>query len=283
MNNIEQYKRRFYILMESTMGNVKHIISEQSAFERNLDRQYSTVQSAEKANKTSKDIFNSLKDLTNFLLEKLDFSSIIESSIPLHLRTLALYLMGRTSVLTESVLTQEEKNYLWDVATKYGVTRGFNYPLWKELGASNLPTAITPETIKSETQRLKNNPKSTELANPGLAGQFMYTLGAILPAGIKKVDKDTIVISDNYDFNAFDLPKDEVLKQFSDTAKMFWQGDASLYSVIRKIVALKETDGYKGYPISFTIKNPNVLETNNTASTTGEFKLQSNKQRRAGI
>jgi hypothetical protein len=109
---------------------------------------------------------------------------------------------------------------------------------------------------------LKNNPQSASLSNPGLAGEFMYTLGEISKGGVRKIDDSTIQISDNYDFNAFDLPKDEVLKQFSDTLSMFWRGESSFYSVIRKLVALKETDGYKGYPIIYTIKNTSVSTTN---------------------
>ena len=181
----------------------------------------------------------------------------ILNMIPLHLRALYYYLIGDTDTKTETILTDGEKKYLWFVSKNYGLIKGFNYNLWKELGASKLPTAITQNGIKAETERLKNNPNSS-LISPSLAGQFMYTLGEISKGNIKKVNDDIITISDNYDFNAINISKDEVIKQFTDTLSQFWKGTASLYSVIRKLVALKEITGYKGYPIEFTIKNPST-------------------------
>lgn len=246
----------------STKNLYLNLINEQTAYERYLERSQQTPEESQKQIQASKDFLNSVASITKYIISNLSLNNLVINNLPLHLRALYYYLIGTTETKNESMLNSGERTYLWDISTKYGLKNGFKYDMWRTLGAQNLPTAITPEGIKSETERLKNNPQSASLSNPGLAGEFMYTLGEISKGGVRKIDDSTIQISDNYDFNAFDLPKDEVLKQFSDTLSMFWRGESSFYSVIRKLVALKETDGYKGYPIIYTIKNTSVSTTN---------------------
>lgn len=252
---LEMYKN-------STKNLYLNLINEQTAYERYLERSQQTPEESQKQIQASKDFLNSVATITKYIISNLSLNNLVINNLPLHLRALYYYLIGTTETKNESMLNSGERTYLWDISTKYGLKNGFKYDMWRTLGAQNLPTAITPEGIKSETERLKNNPQSASLSNPGLAGEFMYTLGEISKGGVRKIDDSTIQISDNYDFNAFDLPKDEVLKQFSDTLSMFWRGESSFYSVIRKLVALKETDGYKGYPIIYTIKNTSVSTTN---------------------
>lgn len=262
----------------STKNLYLNLINEQTAYERYLERSQQSPEESRQQIQASKDFINSVANLSKYIVSNLLLNNVVINNLPLHLRALYYYLIGNTETKDESMLKSGEKDYLWDVATKYGLKNGFKYDMWRTLGAQNLPTAITPEGIKSETERLKNNPQSASLSNPGLAGEFMYTLGEITKGGVRKIDDNTIQIRDNYDFNAFNLPKDEVLKQFSDTLSMFWKGDASLYSLIRKLVALKETDGYKGYPITYTIKNPGV-STTTTQQKSGNLTLPfKNKQ-----
>lgn len=265
----------------STKNLYLNLINEQTAYERYLERSHATPEEAQKQIDASKAFVGGIKSAINYFMNNFTLTNLVINNLPLHLRALYYYLIGTTETKNESMLNGEEKVYLWDVATKYGLKNGFKYDMWRTLGAQNLPTAITPEGIKYETERLKNNPKAASLSNPGLAGEFMYTLGEISKGGVKKIDDNKIEIIDNYDFNAFNLPKDEVLKQFSDTLIMFWKGDASLYSVIRKLVALKEIDGYTGYPIRYTIQKPGEAQSvgntpqQQTTNTTIPFK---NKQ-----
>jgi hypothetical protein len=246
------------------MRIVRRVISEQS--EMKFDRQSNAIMNASgiRPDKQYREVNQMIDNTYKNFRGNFSISNSFLNSIPLHLRALYYYLIGTTDTKTETILTNGEQDYLWDVSKNYGLIKGFNYNLWKELGASKLPTAITQNGIKAETERLKNNP-SPSLISPGLAGEFMYTLGEISKDNIKKVGPDTIKIRDNYDFNTAGISKDEVMKQFTDTLSQFWKGTASFYSVIRKLVALKETSGYKGYPIEFTIKKPSVngnLKTN---------------------
>jgi hypothetical protein len=259
----EDEKSRILEMHKSSTKNLYlNLINEQTAYERYLERSQQSPEESRQQIQASKDFLNSVANITKYIISNLSLNNLVINNLPLHLRALYYYLIGTTETKNESMLNSGERTYLWDISTKYGLKNGFKYDMWRTLGAQNLPTAITPEGIKSETERLKNNPQSASLSNPGLAGEFMYTLGEISKGGVRKIDDSTIQIRDNYDFNAFDLPKDEVLKQFSDTLSMFWKGESSFYSVIRKLVALKETDGYKGYPIIYTIKNPGVSTTN---------------------
>lgn len=264
MSNINKEISKMKYLFEYEQGKV---ISEQTAFERNLDKQFSTVKGAE-------DYAESMSGLLSKLSSLISPTKILDKLTPLHLRALYRFIFGKTDPMDETILTGEEQKYLWDVATKFGIKKGFTYPLWKELGASNLPTAVSKEGISKETQKLKTAPQEGSLLSPNFAGQFMYTLGEILPAGIKKIDNDTIEIIDNYDFNTSSLNADEVIQQLSDTISQFKEGDASAYSVIRKLVALRELTGYEGYPIKFRIKNPYKTDVKSSTTKTDTQKIQ---------
>lgn len=179
-------------------------------------------------------------------------------ALPLHIRAMIYYLGGRKAPMQEDELTPEEQRYLYDVALKYG-KRGFDYPVWKSIGAAGMPTAITAQGIQNETAKLKQagTAKPASLVSPNLAGQFMYTLGAISPGGIVK-SGNTITIKDNYDMNVVEgkQTKEDVFKGIGQAFKLWTAGEATLYSLFRKTISLREIFGYKGYPIQFTLNAP---------------------------
>jgi hypothetical protein len=187
------------------------------------------------------------------------FSKFIKGSmktLPLHIRAMIYYLGGRKTPMHSDELTPEEQKYLYDVATKYG-QKGFDYPMWKSIGAAGLPTAITTQGIQNETAKLKQAPAGQPITAPNLAGQFMYTLGAISPGGIKKTG-NAITVHDNYDMNVVegDQTKADVFKGIAQAFKLWTAGEATLYSLIRKTISLRELLGYKGYPIDFVLNAP---------------------------
>ena len=159
------------------------------------------------------------------------------------------YLVGRTEPFTAADLTKEEQEFLKNVAITYEKT-GFKYNTWKSIGAGNLPTAMT--TSGSEKEKSKNLTGS--LSNPGLAGEFMYTLGQVDPPAIKvSPDKKTVTVRDNYDFNSVNLPKEQILKNFTDALSSYYNGKGTFYSIVRNAVAFKEMSGYPGYPVNITV------------------------------
>ena len=92
------------------------------------------------------------------------------------------------------------------------------------------------------------------LVNPGLAGEFMYTLGEIDPPAIKVApDKKSVTLNDIYDFNTKGKTKEDLMKNFAEQLSSWWKGDATFYSVVRNAVAFKETGGYKGFPVNITV------------------------------
>jgi hypothetical protein len=172
----------------------------------------------------------------------------ILKKIPLHLRCYFLYLMGRTDVLTEEILTDTEKKYLFSVANKYGIKKGFTYPLWKSIGAGNLPTAITPERAEKE-----KSTTSGSILNPELSGVFMYTLGQVPKQNITALNNNTILVNDNYDMNSFSTSKEKIMTDLAISLERLITGKGTFYSVIRRFASLRELSGYKGYPIKFTV------------------------------
>jgi hypothetical protein len=53
--------------------------------------------------------------------------------------------------------------------------------------------------------------------------------------------------------NNLKIPKDKMIKDFAKQVGKFALGDATLYSVIRQTVGLKELAGYKGYPVNLDV------------------------------
>lgn len=176
-----------------------------------------------------------------------------KSSLPLHVRALMDYLNGRETPFTAADLTTDEQKFLKSVATS-NAKKGLTYPLWKEIGAGNLPTSMTVSGSQKEKEKLNNKGGEGSLLKPELAGQFMYTLGEISPPNIK-VDptKKTVTVFDRYDFNTQGKTKEDLMKSFSDQLSSFWKGDSTFYSVVRNAVAFKETGGYKGFPVNITV------------------------------
>ena len=176
-----------------------------------------------------------------------------KSSLPLHVRALMDYLNGRETPFTAADLTTDEQKFLKSVALP-NAKKGLTYPLWKEIGAGNLPTSMTVSGSQKEKEKLNNKGGEGSLLKPELAGQFMYTLGEISPPNIK-VDpsKKTVTVFDRYDFNTQGKTKEDLMKSFSDQLSSFWKGDSTFYSVIRNAVAFKETGGYKGFPVNITV------------------------------
>ena len=176
-----------------------------------------------------------------------------KSSLPLHVRALMDYLNGRETPFTAADLTTDEQKFLKSVAIP-NAKKGLTYPLWKEIGAGNLPTSMTVSGSQKEKEKLKTKGGEGSLLKPELAGQFMYTLGEISPPNIK-VDptKKTVTVFDRYDFNTQGKTKEDLMKSFSDQLSSFWKGDSTFYSVVRNAVAFKETGGYKGFPVNITV------------------------------
>ena len=187
-----------------------------------------------------------IKDILN------DLGPAKKSKLPLHLRAVWDYMVGRTEPFTSADLTREEQKYLKQVVLS-NPKKGLNYGIWKANGAGNLPTAMSTGS-SAEAERLKKSGGSGSLLNPELGGQYMYFLGDVAPANVKaSPDKKTVVVNDNYDMNNTKLPKDEILKDFAEQIGRFALGDATLYSVIRRTAGLRELTGYKGYPVNLTV------------------------------
>lgn len=181
-----------------------------------------------------------------------DLGPAKKSSLPLHLRAVWDYMVGRTEPFTSADLTREEQKYLKQVVLS-NPKKGLNYGVWKANGAGNLPTAMGTGS-SAESERLKKSGGSGSLLNPELGGQYMYFLGDVAPSNVKtSPDKKTVVVNDNYDMNNTKLPKDEILKDFAKQIGRFALGDATLYSVIRRTAGLRELTGYKGYPVNLTV------------------------------
>jgi peptidoglycan hydrolase-like protein with peptidoglycan-binding domain len=180
------------------------------------------------------------------------FPQAKKSSLPLHIRALMDYLGGRTETMTAKDLTREEQEYLKNVAIT-NAKKGLKYNTWKDAGAGNLPTAMTTAGSEKEKEKLKATGQGS-LLNPNLAGVFMYTLGEVDPPAIKVApDKKSVTVRDNYDFNSVGLPKEQVMKNFSDALSSYFGGKGTLYSIVRNAVAFKELSGYPGYPVNITV------------------------------
>jgi peptidoglycan hydrolase-like protein with peptidoglycan-binding domain len=175
-------------------------------------------------------------------------------SIPLHIRAVIYYIAGRTSEMNEDELTPEERSYLYQAAQR--ATNGFNYDYWKSLGAANLPTAVTPQGIQQETTKLKQGGQGS-LAAPNLAGQFMYTIGSVSKGGILKAG-NSITVKDNYDMNVVEAgaKTEDLLKGVANAIDLWADDKASLYTIIRQSISLREVFGYKGYPVKFDLAPP---------------------------
>jgi hypothetical protein len=179
-------------------------------------------------------------------------SKISKLSLPLHLRALLEYLLGRETPFTESELTTDEKEFLKSVAIP-NASKGLTYPLWKAVGAGDLPTALSAGGSQKEKERLSKSGQGN-MVTPELAGQFMYTLGEISPPNIKVgPNKETVTVFDRYDMNIRDKSTNELIKSLTDQIYNFVKGDATLYSVIRNLMTFRELSGYKGFPIKFTV------------------------------
>jgi hypothetical protein len=176
-----------------------------------------------------------------------------KSSLPLHIRALMDYLVGRTEPFTAKDLTADEQIFLKKVAIA-NAKRGLNYPLWKEIGAGNLPTSMTVAGSEKENKKLLDKGGQGSLLKPELAGQFMYTLGRIDPPNIRvSPDKSKVTVLDTYDFNTEGKTKEDLMKSFVDQVGSWWNGKSTLYSVIRNTVAFRETGEYKGFPVNITV------------------------------
>ena len=176
--------------------------------------------------------------------------------VPLHIRAMIYYLAGRTSEMNEDELTPEERLYLYRAAQTHGLAGGFDYPYWKSLGAADLPTAVTAQGIQSETAALRQKQNGQgSITSPNLAGQFMYTLGAVSKQGIQKKGSD-ITVKDNYDMNVVEsgAKTEDLLKSVANTIDLWASDKASLYSLIRQTISLREILGYTGYPVKFDLK-----------------------------
>lgn len=175
------------------------------------------------------------------------------SSLPLHLRALMDYLSGREDPFTSADLTRDEQIFLKNIAIP-NAKKGLTYPLWKEIGAGDLPTAMTVSGSQKEKEKLDAKGGQGSLLKPELSGQFMYTLGEVSPSNIKVTpDKSRVTVYDRYDFNTQGKNKEQLLQSLVSQIGSLWKGNATAYSVIRNVVAFKESGGYKGFPVEITV------------------------------
>lgn len=176
-----------------------------------------------------------------------------KSLLPLHIRALMDYLIGRETPFTEDDLTRDEQNFLKNVVIS-NEKKGLTYSLWKQIGGGNLPTSMTVQDSEKEKQKLLDKGGQGNLIKPELAGQFMYTLGQVTPENIKiSPDKSIVTIYDRYDFNVQGKTKEELIKSFTEQLKSWSKGHSTLYSIIRNLIAFREKGGYKGFPIKITV------------------------------
>jgi hypothetical protein len=193
-----------------------------------------------------------LNQQKEFLSQLSKISLSDKLSLPLHLRALLQYLLGRETPFTETELTTKEKEFLKSVAIP-NASKGLTYPLWKAVGAGDLPTALSAGGSQKEKERLSKSGQGN-MVTPELAGQFMYTLGEISPPNIKVgPNKETVTVFDRYDMNLRDKSTNELIKSLTDQIYNLVKGDATLYSVIRNLMTFRELSGYKGFPIKFTV------------------------------
>lgn len=204
-----------------------------------------------------------MKDLENKILDSImsPIKNLIKKSgklLPLHIRGLAYFILGRTGEFNEDELTIEEQKMLYIYALESLPKGKFTYPFFKSKTNDILPTAISIEAMKLEKAKIKNS-KFEEIKNliaPNIAGQFVYFLGQ---TGDKSIIKngDVITITDTYDYNeGLTTNLIGLCKGLAETIAMFAVGEAGMYNVIRKAVALRHTTGYKGYKVKFTLKKP---------------------------
>lgn len=176
-----------------------------------------------------------------------------KSKYPLHVRAFLDYLAGRTKPITAGDLTKEEQNFLKDVAIK-NQKKGFTYPMWKQIGAGNLPTAMTTSGSTKERDKLTTKGGQGSLYSPSLPGQFMYTLGQLPPEHIQVTpDKKSVTVIDNYDMNSFDRNAGDIMSDVWSSIKNFVTGGGTGYSVLRNLASTKEMFGYKGFPVKITV------------------------------
>lgn len=196
---------------------------------------------------------NQKKSIAPFVSSLKSFLDTKKFTLPLHLRAFANYLLGREDAFTSEDLTEDEKVFLKSVVIP-NAQKGLTYPLWKSIGAGNLPTALTTSGSKKEKEKLGTQETKGNLLKPELAGQFMYTLGEITPRNIKlSPDKSNVTIYDRYDMNTQDKLTTDVLNSFVNQLGSWWKGDSTLYSVVRNAAALRELTGYKGFPVNITL------------------------------
>ena len=233
--SMDDFRKSEYQRYRDDMANRSDYLGKGGAFERSLY-----------GGKSKEDYIKMQEFLKKFPQSK-------KSSLPLHIRALMDYLNGRETPFTAADLTRDEQKFLKNVVLP-NAKKGLTYPLWKDIGAGNLPTSMTVSGSEKEKKKLADKGEEGSLIKPELAGQFMYTLGEISPPNIKVApDKSTVTVFDRYDFNTQGKTKEDLMKSFVDQVGSWWKGDSTFYSVIRNAVAFKESGGYKGYPVNITV------------------------------
>lgn len=172
--------------------------------------------------------------------------------LPLHLRGFFEYIIGRTDKFTENNMNPDELAEL----KKYAIERmgkGFNYNWWKSQSNEVVPTALTSTGQKKEVEAASaSGAQQASLVNPADSTKFLYFFGDVPPNNIIK-QGNSIIVRDNYDMNYWDSKdpgnKETLMKGLSSALAGYMNGEASAYSVIRSAAGLRETGGYKGFPV----------------------------------
>lgn len=191
------------------------------------------------------------------------FESILKVTgyaLPLHLRGVIHFILGREDEFIERELTDGEEAILYHYCEERLKNKEtmFDYPFWRKHSNGILPTAITEASLGAEIAQLKSGKPVESFMFPSVAGQYMYFLGATKPGSITKKG-NTITVTDFYDFNEGLTTSLTVLcKGVSAAMNARVGGTGTSYQVIRKLVALRHATGYKGYPVRFVLKKPTV-------------------------
>jgi hypothetical protein len=189
----------------------------------------------------------------NFFISFLTkFISAHKFILPIHLRALAFFLIGRTTPFTADEMTQEEKDFIKKTAIQRSI-KGFNFGFWdkdekgksgEEIGKHRSANAIAEKIPLGS------------LINPTLNNQFMWFLGSVDAQNIKvSPNQSKVTIIDNYDMNAArdNKTKEMLIQSFVSSIKRYFNHKMGLYMVIRSVVGLREMNGYKGYPVNITL------------------------------
>lgn len=188
-----------------------------------------------------------------------DFMKTSAKLLPLHVRGVLYFMVGRESVFDASELDAAEMKALYNYSQELLTQKKdfFTYPFWNSKSKGLLPMSLTKAAVARDKAEIEKRGESSILT-PTLAGQFAYFLGQTAPKSIV-IQGTTITIKDFYDFNeANGANTTDLLKAVAIAIKDKVSGEGSTYTVVRRIVAMRQKTGYKGFPVNLVLQKPAV-------------------------